>query len=65
VNADPEATKPAIIDTHKPGSRLVKNAVPVPTEDTACFELMVWLRATTAEPEALEAWADDEAGSRT
>jgi hypothetical protein len=45
---------------------LVENAVPVPTEDTACIELIgVAERATTTEPEALEAWVDDEAGCRT
>jgi hypothetical protein len=35
------------------------------TEDTACVELIgAAERAETAEPEALEAWADDEAGRR-
>ena len=40
MNADPEATKPVIIDAHEPGSRLVENTVPVPTEDTTCIELI-------------------------
>ena len=36
---------------------------PRSTEDTACVGLIgAAERAATAEPEALEAWADDEAG---
>jgi hypothetical protein len=39
------------------------NAEPASTEDTACVELIgAAKRAETAEPEALEAWADDEDG---
>jgi len=40
------------------------NTEPAPTgEDTACVELIgAAERAATAEPEALEAWVDDEAG---
>ena len=40
MNADPEATKPVIIDVHEPGSRLIENAVPIPTKETACIELL-------------------------
>jgi hypothetical protein len=39
------------------------NTEPAPTEDTACVELIgTAKRATTAEPKALETWADNEDG---
>ena len=60
---------------HRPTSTCVRRRAPViddgacthpepwPTKDTACIGLIGTAeRAATAEPEALEAWADDEPG---
>jgi hypothetical protein len=65
ANADPEATKPVIIDAHEPGSRFVEDAVPVPTEDTTCIELIgvakSWNRRARGVG-GLSRWAGDKAG---
>jgi hypothetical protein len=62
-SAGAEAAEPTIVDAHEPGEgSSATNAEPAPTEDSPCVELIGAAESvTTAEPEALEAWADDEA----
>jgi hypothetical protein len=58
-----KAVERAVVDAHESGgASLDANAVPATTEDAASVELAGRAeKATTAQPEALEPWAESEA----
>jgi hypothetical protein len=64
VNAEADVREPAHVKVQaSEGVLLAANAIPAPDRGTAGVELIGAAEgATTAEPEALEAWAGDKAG---
>jgi hypothetical protein len=64
VNAKADVREPAHVKVQaSEGVLLAANAIPAPDRGTAGVELIGAAEgATTAEPEALEAWAGDKAG---
>jgi hypothetical protein len=64
--AGAEASERAQVDAHKPGgASLDANPAPAPTEGTASVELAGGVvKATIAQPEALDLWAKSEAWRR-
>jgi hypothetical protein len=64
VNAEADVRELAHVEVQaSEGVLLAVNAIPVPARGTAGVELIGAAEsATTAEPEALEAWAGDKAG---
>jgi hypothetical protein len=66
VNAKADVREPAHVEVQSSeGVLLATNAIPAPDRGTAGIELIGAAEgATTAKPEALEAWACDKAGHR-
>jgi hypothetical protein len=64
VNAKADVREPAHVKAQaSEGVLLAANAIPAPDRGTTGVELIGAAEgATTAEPEALEAWAGDKAG---
>jgi len=58
-----KAVKCTVVDVHEPGGALLDmNAVPATTEDAPSIDLASGAeKATIAQPEALEPWAESEA----